>query len=301
MEDRLLKFARLVDAGSFTRAAEEMHISQPALTTAIKKLERELRTELLIRANHTLTLTEAGQVAYKTAKAIAAQTHNLKADIATTANVKPTLRLGLIDGLADLLFVHGEHLTELEQKTRLSLTVDNTSRLITYVDHDKLDLALIAKPAILPRTLQVIPLGDEPLVVVTHTERLDLTIQELKQREIRGFLAYNQSSHTYKLVDGFLRSQGIGVAYSFYSTSPEIMLALLREGRGIAALPYPLIEPFLASGELAQVPIAGGSVIARPITAIQRQGRHLTPHMEELLEATEHKLRDANLSCQNKR
>src|SRR5688572_9285664 len=106
MEDRLYKFARLVDAGSFTKAAAAMHISQPALTTAIKKLERELHAELLIRDSHTFRLTAAGAVAYDTAKELSTQARNLKLRLSEAADRKVHLNLGMIDSVADLLFVH---------------------------------------------------------------------------------------------------------------------------------------------------------------------------------------------------
>lgn len=291
----MLKFARLVDAGSFTRAARDMHISQPALTTAVKKLERELRAELLIRSNHTLALTEPGQLAYRTAKDIVAQTTNLRAGIASATHAKPTLRLGLIDGLADLLFVQGEYLAPLEQKTRLSLTVDNTSRLITYVEHDALDIALIARPDSLSRSLEALPIGDEPMVIVTHVHRLPAVHEQLASGELGDFLAYNQSSHTHQLIARYLQANHIAVTYSFYSTSPEIMLALLREGRGVAALPYLLVKPYVDSGELAIVRLGKEASIARPIAAIKRQGRQTIPAATELIAAARHNLVRTNV------
>lgn len=295
MEDRLYKFARLVDAGSFTKAAAVMHISQPALTTAVKKLERELRAELLIRGNHTLQLTDAGRMAYQTAKDMAVQAKNLQTNIAALEGNKPEVRLGLIDGLADLLFVHGEYLTKLEQNTRLSLTVDNSSRLITYIDHDALDLALIATPDSLPKALTSLPLGNEPMILVTANKRLKAVRQELKDGSLSDFLAYNQSSHTHHLVDNELRHKGIEATYSFYSTSPEIMLQLLLEGRGIAALPYLLVAPYIADEKLVPVRIGKSAKIGRPIAAIYRQGRSLPQEATELIELTRKKLHEANL------
>jgi DNA-binding transcriptional LysR family regulator len=294
MEDRLYKFARLVDAGSFTKAAAVMHISQPALTTAIKKLERELHGELLIRGNHNLQLTEAGKMAYQTAKDMAVQAKNLKTNIASLEGNKPELRLGLIDGLADLLFVHGEYLTKLEQNTQLSLTVDNTSRLISYVDHDSLDLALIATPGGLPKSLQSLPLGNEPMILVTAALRAKTVSQELKTGQLNDFLAYNQSSHTYSLIDNELRAKGIEATYTFYSTSPEIMIQLLLEGRGVAALPYLLVAPYIQGEKLVPVRIGKSAKIDRPIAAVYRQGRKLPDEALELIELTRKKLHEAN-------
>ncbi|HET8670131.1 MAG TPA: LysR family transcriptional regulator, partial [Candidatus Saccharimonadales bacterium] len=147
MESRLYKFARLVEAGSFTKAAAILHISQPALTTAIKKLERELKAELLVRDSHTFKLTAAGGIAYATAREINVQASNLKLRLAEAATQKVQLRLGLIDSIADMLFIHSDNLQMLEQGTHLSLSVDNTTKLLTYVEHDELDIALVSRPS----------------------------------------------------------------------------------------------------------------------------------------------------------
>lgn len=286
MEDRLYKFARLVDAGSYTKAAKILHISQPALTTAIKKLERELQAELLIRGSRAFALTAAGRIAYETAKHMSVQADNLRSQLAIAGNSKPDLRLGLIDGLADLLFVHGNNLAQLEQSTRLALTVDNSSRLINYVEHDHLDLGLVARPASLPSSLEVIELGEEPLVVVTGSGRALQAQAEIAAGQLHDFLAYNQESHTYKLIEDHLSAQGLHVTHSFYSTSPEIMLQLLLEGRGTAALPYLLVRSHLQGGLLVPVQTKAGSIIKRSVVGLHRTGRLLPNDAALLLQET---------------
>jgi DNA-binding transcriptional LysR family regulator len=66
MEDRLRKFAVLVDTGNFTKAAQRLHTSQPALSIAINKLEQELHVKLIVRGIRPFTLTKPGQVVYET-------------------------------------------------------------------------------------------------------------------------------------------------------------------------------------------------------------------------------------------
>lgn len=61
---------------SFTRAAEELHVSQPSITTSIKKFEAELGVQLLLRTNNEITLTEAGKVLRERAIDILAQVNS---------------------------------------------------------------------------------------------------------------------------------------------------------------------------------------------------------------------------------
>jgi DNA-binding transcriptional LysR family regulator len=283
MEERLYKFARLVDAGSFTKAAQVMHISQPALTAAVQKLERELRAELLIRGSREFRLTAAGRVAYETAKQLGIEADNLKVRLAELQNQKVDLRLGMIDSLANLLFVQGDSLQELEANTHLSLTVDNSDRLIKSIAHDDLDVALIAHPSVLPATLLSINLGQEPLVLVTHAQLAKQTQQDLQANTLRHFLSYNQNSHTYQLVQEHFAKQGVVVQPTFYSTSPEIMLELVLHQRGTAALPYLLVKEHIKRGELVALTPNGSTCIARNIVSIHRAGRSLPTEASNLL------------------
>ena len=76
MEGRLKLFASLIDTGSFTRAAATLRISQPALSTAIRKLERELGSSLLERND--FSLTDAGRLAYEAGKKLHVSEQNVK-------------------------------------------------------------------------------------------------------------------------------------------------------------------------------------------------------------------------------
>lgn len=290
MEDRLYKFAKLVDAGSYTKAAQVMHISQPALTTAIQKLERELHAELLIRGSHEFRLTAAGKAAYDTAKQIHSEASNLKTRLAEMHNQKTDLRLGMIDSLANLLFVQNSNLRELEQNTHLSLTIDNSDRLIKYVSHDDLDLALIASTQNMPTPLLSIKLGKEPLILVVHTNNAKQARADLEASSLQHFLSYNQNSHTHQLVQDHFAKLHIKLEPTFYSTSPEIMLELVLNGRGIAALPYLLVKEYLANGTLVALRIKGSCCIARNIVSIHRSGRTLPNEANNLLAKTQAQL-----------
>ncbi len=103
MDDRLKKFAQLVDRKSFTHAAKELHISQPALTLAINKLERELKTSLLVRGHGRLELTNAGQIVYNAAIEYRTADENLRTKLTELARRRPKVTIGMIDSVAAAL------------------------------------------------------------------------------------------------------------------------------------------------------------------------------------------------------
>lgn len=282
MEDRLYKFAKIVELGSFTKAAKALRISQPALTTAIKKLERELKSELLIRGTHSFTVTPAGRLAYAAAKELDVQIQNLKLHLHETSQQKTILNLGMIDSIADLFFVRGDYLSELKQSLYLSLTVNNSSELETQLIRDQLDVALIAVPAYIHRDLEATAFADEPLVLVAHPQNTQVT-EEMKHGVISNFLSYNRTSQTHRLVEGSFAKQSIILEPSFYSTSPEIMLQLVLAGRGVAVLPYLLIKDYLSKGMLQVIPIED-MYIRRHIVVLRRKRRSLPAALQSLLQ-----------------
>jgi len=290
MEERLVKFARVVDAGSFTKAAALLRISQPALTTAVKKLERELHAELLIRSSSGLTLTAAGTIAYETAKQITTHTENARTQIREILHEKVTVSLGMIDSLAQLLFVQGSYLQELEKKTRLSLTIDNSARLVRLIERDDLDVAMITRPADIPGPLVAQELAFEPLVITTHRDLHKNVTAQLDTKQLDHFLAYNQASCTFSIIEAHFAAQGITLQPTFYSTSPEIMLQLVLHKRGTAVLPYQLVRPYIEQQVLQAVRIHGSCVIPRAIVAIQRRGKILPMHAEQALARARHEL-----------
>lgn len=292
MEDRLQKFARLVDVGSFTKAAQALHISQPALTTAIQKLERELKSELIVRRGHTFTITTAGQSAYDTAKAMAVQTDNLKLRIHELSDEKVTLRLGMIDSIASLLLVRNDNLSLLNKVAHLSLIVDNSTRLSSYVAHNDVDMALTAQLRALSHTLSSTYLGDEPLVTVAHTQYAKQANLEIRHGKLPNFLSYNLHSQTHQLVDEHLAAKGVTTEPIFYSTSPEIMLQILLTHQATAVLPYMLVKPYIERGALQRIQTGRGGVIARPILCVQRTNSKLPAVAQNLI-------RELHLQLQN--
>ena len=275
MERRLVTFTQVVDAGSFTKAATLLRVSQPALTNAVKKLERELHAELLIRTTHKLQLTAAGRLAYDAGKALTTTTDNLQTRLGESTHSTVVCRLGMIDSLATLLFVRGPYLTETERRMQLSLTVDNSSRLITLTQQGGLDAALIALPPKLSPSLVTSFIGDEALVLVTHRDQKKQTQKELGTGQLRHFLSYNQGSHTARLIEEHFAGRQIELEPVFHSTSPEIMLQLALTGRGAAVLPYLLVRSFLHDGTLAPLFVGTTCIIRRKVVSIRRPGRVL--------------------------
>ena len=284
MEDRLQKFAQLVDAGSFTKAAELLHISQPALSTAISKLERELHTTLLIRGTRSLKLTPSGEVAYQHAKEAAVRTGNLKLRIASTMSAKLNVRIGMIDSIADVLLSRGSILSDLERHASVSLVVNNSRFLRNAITRDDIDLAFVVAQPGHPNTLTAEAVGAEPLVLVCHASQADAMQKFVKSGVLPSFISYNQGSTTLELVQSYLQVHHISHQTTLYSTSPEVIRKLVLAQKGVAVLPYLMVRDQILAGELATLKLGTSPLIERPIEAIRHRDKLLPPPLSHLTE-----------------
>ncbi|BDR33961.1 TPA: LysR family transcriptional regulator [Photobacterium damselae] len=106
MDTRLLTyFHALAEAGNFTKAAEKLHIAQPALSVAIKKLEQQLELDLFHRNERKITLTHEGEVLLQHAKIILQQLKDANIAMAELRGLeKGEVRLGVPSMLGSYFF-----------------------------------------------------------------------------------------------------------------------------------------------------------------------------------------------------
>ena len=157
--------------GHFGKAAQACNVSQPALSTQIKKLEAELGVQIFERDNKSVRLTEVGQDIV----GLANEALNVTERIRLTASAAKDplsghLKLGFIPTIAPYLVPHfvsqcGDTLPHLQ----VSFQEDITERLVHGLELGTLDVAILATPPEDAR-LEAIPLYDEPFWVIFPKE-----------------------------------------------------------------------------------------------------------------------------------
>ena len=293
MDDKLQKFAALVEAGSYTKAAQNLHISQPALSIAIAKLEKVLKARLLASSGrHGLQLTAAGKLAYDAALEHRAVEHNLQVLLTGMSEEKVQLRIGMIDSIAALLCSQEEPLKTLEQQTELGLFVANSSSLRAAVLSDQIDLAVVVANKVEDDKLKTAAVGSEKLALVCHASSAKAFQTMLDSGQELPFIAYVQTSTTHHMVMSALEDDGIGVKTILYSTSPDVMLQMALRGRGATILPENLIIPKIESGELKRLKYKGVPYrISRQLSLVAMKGRRMPPSMAGLAWAVTRQLK----------
>ncbi|MDP1631089.1 MAG: hydrogen peroxide-inducible genes activator [Caulobacter sp.] len=146
---RQLQYLKLLaDHGSFSRAAEAAHVTQPTLSAGIAELEKILGAPVVDRARSGVILTASGEVAVRRARVILEQTDDLvQAAQGAGQPLSGRFRLGVIPTVAPYLLPRAlPALRTAFPKLRLFLREDLTHRLIASLKSGALDAALIALP-----------------------------------------------------------------------------------------------------------------------------------------------------------
>ncbi len=292
MDDKLVKFVKLIDTGSYTKASRELHLSQPALTMAIAKLERELKADLVIKGERPLKMTEAGKVVYQTGAKQLMAMDNLRSDLALLAHKKPEVHIGMIDSVAAILSKYGESFDRLERVADISLVVNNSRFLQNLITDRKLDMALVVE-RLGSQPLQGKRIGREPMVLVCAPQKLRTVQARMNAHKIEDFISYDPDSMTYRCIESGLGEHGLTVSPKLNSTYPEFMMHMAARGKGSTVLPYLLVRDLIAEGALAVPRIDGQAVIIyRPLSLVTLQSRELPDYLLALISDVETILQD---------
>jgi len=279
MQHEYVKFLTVVEEGSFNLAANKLHITQPALSIAIKNLEKELGAQLLYRSPRGVKLTEAGEVVYKQAKIMRRTKKNLLSRLGEELKSAKTLKLGVIDSIGRIL-IDSQNLAP---KINLELIIDRTNHLIESLRIDKIDMAFVSMSK--SRNIdevQLEPLGKEKFSLVCAPGIEGAVIQDINQSAtINNFLSYDKHSNTNTLMRRCFKDLGLKVEGSFYSTNPDLIRLMALHGKGVALLPDSTIRQNLKNDTLIKLKAVAFS---RPIASATLVGKYISDDMTQLKE-----------------
>lgn len=238
----------VADFRHFGKAAEASYVSQPTLSTQIKKLELELGVELVERSPRQIALTEVGERVVDRARVILREADNIR-DIARHAQSAESgsIRIGLFPTLGPYLLPHVvPKLKSRFPKLELLLTEEKTETVLAGLRDGKLDVGILALPIDDP-SLHMEPLFREDFVLaVPRTHQLALDgVTEISTAALAG-------ESLLLLEDGHcLRDQalsvcqmvGAGERSGFRATSLETLRQMVVAEVGVTLLPELSVQP----------------------------------------------------------
>ena len=289
MSDRRLQvFHAVARLLSFTKAAEVLHMTQPAVTFQIRQLEEQFDTRLFDRAHNRVSLTEAGHVAFEYAEKIFEMYSEMENAIREiTGSISGSLTLGASTTISEYMLpaLLGDFNSQ-NPEVLLRLRVSNTEGIVSMVENNVIDLGVVEGPVTNKNLLVEVCRKDDLVVVVPPNHELasqeTVNVNEMLKYP---FICREEGSGTRDVIAEYLRSQGVGkhaLKACLELGSPEAVKGAIEAGMGISVLSSVSISKELQLGILKSVPL--DPPLSRDFSFVRQRQKFRVRTMEELLE-----------------
>ncbi len=278
----------LAEHRHFSRAAEASFVSQPTLSTQIRKLEDELGVALVERTPRKVLLTEAGREIIPRARAVLAEIREIRAIAQRTLDPESgSLRLGIFPTLAPYLLPHlVPKLRAQFPRLELLLVEEKTDKVLEMLREGTLDIGLLALP-LHEDSLKTQLLFEEPFVLAVPEDHplarrtAPLTVADLEDQSLLlledGHCLRDQALELCQLA-------GAGEKLGFRATSLETLRQMVAANVGITLLPTLAIKPPIAPTANVRLIEFAGRAPSRKIAMVWRKSSALGDFMTRFAE-----------------
>jgi DNA-binding transcriptional LysR family regulator len=242
MELRQLEYlVAVAEEGNFTRAAERIHVAQPAVSAQIQRLERELGQPLLDRSRRAVRLTAAGEAALPYATAALAAVRDMSVAVDEVAHVvRGTVTLGTVtshnvDMPRLLAGFHADH-----PNVEITLGTDTSDNLIADVRSGEIDAAIASVgPDEVPDGLAIEVATDEAITAAVCRDdplakRKKIHLADLQDRTLIALPVGAGIRHQF---DRACAAAGVTPRIGFEASTPLALADLAERGLGVAIVP----------------------------------------------------------------
>ena len=262
-------------AGNISKAADELFISQPAISQSIKKLEQSLDTALFVRSSRGVQLTEEGELLFSHVKSafrtLEAGEHQLRLRRELGMG---HLRIGVSSTLCKyVLLPYLTDFVKLHPHIQVTIACQSTNHTLQMLEHEELDLGLTGRPEHL-HGMKFYPVRQIQDIFVASREYLDhllLFLEQNKQEspsDVSGLLASNSAlllksgilmmldkdNLTRQYLDQYFKEQQLFPENILEATSMDLLIDFAKIGLGIACVIREFVREDLKAGTLLELP-----------------------------------------------
>ncbi|MEW5862734.1 MAG: LysR family transcriptional regulator [Pseudomonadota bacterium] len=263
MADRRLQvFHAVAKHLSFTKAAEALFMTQPAVTFQIRQLEEQFNTRLFDRAHGRISLTPAGAMAFEYAERILALSAELEARLKEmSGQIAGPLLIGASTTIADFLLpqVLGEFKSRFPAVVP-RLFVANSEAVQDRIAERSLDLGFIEGDSRLPSLVGEVCCEDELQVVCVPSHPLARhKVVPPKALAEHAYVSREPGSGTRQVIDHYLEKAGLAPSslnVVMEAGSPEALKGLVATGLGFAIVSRATVTKEVKLGQLVRIPLA---------------------------------------------
>lgn len=281
--NQLRTFLTVARRLSFTRAAEELHLTQPAVSAHIRKLERAIGGPLFEQIGRRVSLTPVGQVMYQYAEQVLSLEDELRSAIADVQDVcQGTLAIGTsttigISVLPDLL----RRYRQANPLVRLQLRIGNFSEVVHGLLDGHLDVGLMVNEvadAGFDERLDAVPVLADDLVLVVAPEHRWADLPSVGPEDLIGepFVLPGAGSRLRPQVEELLAPFGVVPDVVAESNSLIAIARVVETGIGVSIISRLAVADELAQGRLREAPLRGVKA-DRLVYLLIHRDKHRTP------------------------
>ena len=288
MADRRLQvFYTVARLLSFTKAAETLHMTQPAVTFQVRQLEDHFNTRLFDRTHNRVGLTEAGRKTYEYAERIFELYAEMEDAVKElTGDVSGALTLGASTTIAEYMlpgllkgFKQGY------PEVNLRLKVSNSEGIVSMVENSMIDLGVVEAPVTNKNLLVEVCQVDQLVVAIppSHqiSEKESITMEEVLHFP---FICREEGSGTREVIMEYITQMGLDrneLNVCMELGSPESIKGAVEAGMGISILSRTTLNKELALGSLLCVEL--DPPLERAFSFVRQRQKFRLRAMEELL------------------
>ncbi len=273
---------------SFTKAAETLHMTQPAVTFQIRQLEEYFNARLFDRTHNRITLTETGEMVKKYADEIIEKYKEMDNQVRImTGDVQGPLVIGASTTIGDYVIpeILGEYQSRFPDVT-IRLNISNTQGIIEMVENNEIDIGIVEGPVDNKNLTTEVMWLDE-LVLACPKDHDLANKKSVTASQILPFpyIGREEGSGTRGVFATYVEEQGevpddFNVILEF--SSPESIKAAVGAGLGVSVQSIATLQKEEKLGLLSVVPLKPS--LTRPFSLVYQRQKFRVQAMEEFLE-----------------
>jgi len=285
-------FFEVAEQRSFSRAAETLRISQPAVSKAVRELEHQLDLPLIERITRVkgikgLHLTENGQALFDHARGIFALERSAVEDIRARVGLKRgALKLGASTTIAGYwLPIYLAAFRKKYSSVELCVQVGNTQAMKQSLIDCEIDLALVEGP-VMDSRIKTDLWRDEEVKIITYPNAAISSWGEFNADEFsrQVWLVREPGSGTRDATEKMMGTLGIHPQRRIEFGSNEGIARAVAAGAGFAMLPLPVVRELIMLKEVHVLEFPETSLLIRPLFLLQLKERPSSPPMRAFCE-----------------
>ena len=236
----LTNFIAIAENGSISKAARELHISQPPLTKQLQRLETELNVTLFERTSKGVTLTKKGRMFYRRALSLIAFSESIFSEL--NSKSESTINIGMISSSSAYSIMLIEKYL-LENDDSFSITEGITFNLLELLEKHLIDLAIIRTPFDMNKFFEYVKLIDDELVVVGRPTFLNNDLEAIRFETLYSLPIIDARRWVSHIEKNMPESHG-NLDFNYICDDNRTALSFATKGLCVALLPKSTLERF---------------------------------------------------------